>query len=122
VLDRELRRVGAERPRDAEVDDLDVAVGRQQDVLRLHVAMDDPLAVRVIERRSDAARDMTCGVDVQPPEPIEERAERGAVQMLHDDEEVALALAVVVDGADVRVGQPRGVLRFGPEPLDEGGV
>ena len=43
--------------RDAEVGDLELAVGLHQDVLRLDVAVDHALLVRDAERREDLQRD-----------------------------------------------------------------
>ena len=50
---RHLARAGAG---DSEVHDLDAAVGRDDDVVRLDVAVDDAVAVRVVERGEDLAR------------------------------------------------------------------
>ena len=51
---RELRRVDM---RDAEVRDLDRAVGQHEHVRRLDVAVDDAELVRVAERRQDLRQD-----------------------------------------------------------------
>jgi hypothetical protein len=43
--------------RQAEVENLHDAVGRDLDVRRLQIAMDDPLLVRVLEGLADLTRD-----------------------------------------------------------------
>ena len=81
---------------DAEVSDLDAAVAKHHDVLRLDVAVDDAARMRVRERLHDL-RD-----EVQRLTPVELAAlfhillERDAVDELHDDI-LRLAAADVVD-------------------------
>ena len=53
------RRASAATRGEAEVEDLDAAVGGEEDVLRLQVAMDDALLVR----RGEAARDLDGDLD-----------------------------------------------------------
>ena len=53
----DLRHVRRLDVRDAEVGDLDAAVGQQEDVRRLDVAMDDAELVRVVERIQDLRHD-----------------------------------------------------------------
>ena len=48
--------------------------------------------------------------------------QRRALQILHDDERPTVLLADVVDGADVRVVQRRGRLRFAREPAQGLGI
>ena len=87
---------------DAEVSDLDAAVAKHHDVLRLDVAVDDAARMRVRERLHDL-RD-----EVQRLTPVELAAlfhillERDAVDELHDDI-LRLAAADVVDRDDIRV-------------------
>ena len=127
TIGRQVLRLGAERLRDPEVDDLDLTVRREEDVLRLHVPVDDPLGVCVVERSRDAARDVARHRGVEASEALEQRAEGRPLDELHDHEQVGRevadgGLAVVVDRCDVRVGQPSHVLPLAAEPLDEGGV
>ncbi len=100
--------------REPEIGDARPAVLADQDVVRLDVAVDEPLLVR---RREAAA-----GLD-----PRDERglpragllaaqvAERPAVDELHRHEHAPLVLADLVDGDDVRVREPGHHLRLAHE-------
>ncbi len=61
------RRGGPRRLGEAEVDQLHPSVGRQHDVRRLQVAMDDPLAMCLLEPGDDLRRDADCLVDGEAP-------------------------------------------------------
>ena len=78
-----------EKLRDAEIEDLgdDVPVGidGEEDVLGLQVAVDDPLRVRVRERREERQDDRQRVLEREPPLLVHERRERLAAQELHDD-------------------------------------
>ena len=113
--------------RDAEVGDLHVPGVGDHDVAGLHVAVDDPLAVRRLERARGADCDPHRIVDRQRAAVAQDRRQVATVDELHDD--VLLAIgpvgAVVVDADDVRVRQAagrarllleaRGEARVGPE-------
>src|SRR3981081_1874660 len=78
-----------------------------KNICRLDVAMDDSLSVRRIEGVGN--------FDTQRKQRIEfQRAiadtmfQRRAVEVLHDDERLAVLLADIVDGADVRMVECRG--------------
>ena len=81
--------------------------------------MDDPVPVREADRLeqllgvgdSRADRERAAGED--------QLLEAAPLDHLHGDVVGALSLAAVVDGDDVRVGEPRGRLRLAPEALDE---
>ena len=93
--------------RQAEVEDLDPAVPRDEEVLGLQVPVDDPLlvrggqAVRDLQRVVDrlARRDASAG---------ERRAQRLAFEQLLHDVGRALVGPDVVDGRDVGVVQDAG--------------
>ena len=97
-----------DEPGDAEVAQLHVAVARHQDVLRLHVAVQDPGGVGGGERLGQP------DADGQRPGPLE-RALGGdlvgqgpAGHVLHDEVGLAqLGEAGVVDGDDGRVARQR---------------
>ena len=83
-----------------------MAVG-EEDVLRLDVAVDEPLPVSEIQRRTDFRGDSHCFTDRQlglPPQPIPERAV-GHVRA--DVVQPAVGLAGIDERQDVRVGEPR---------------
>ena len=113
---RHLARPGA---RDAEVRDLDAPLVVDEDVVRLDVAVDDAVPVRVAEggehlphvgdRDRDGAR--AAGDD--------QLLERPPLDVLHDDEVRAAGLAAVEDRDDVRMRETGGVRRLPPEALDE---
>ena len=111
------------RPGDTEVGDLEarlaVAVLREDDVVGLDVAVDDPAAVREAQRAQDLAGDLDRGRDRQRPFADDPVLEAPALEVLHRDVVGALGLAAVVDRDDVRVRQAGGVLGLTPEALDE---
>ena len=111
-----LARPGA---RDAEVGDLDAALAVDEDVVRLDVAVDDPVPVREAQRREDLARVLDATLTGAGPRPTIELLQRAPVEVLHRDVVRVLRLAAVVDRDDVRMVQRGGVLRLAPEPLDE---
>ena len=70
-------RLGREDLRETEVEDLDAPVARQEEVLRLQVAMDDPLFVR----RGESLRDLDRDLDGSPlGEGARFRAGRGGLR------------------------------------------
>ena len=91
---------------DPEVGQQDPAVGGDEDVARLDVAVDEAGVVGGVERRRDARADVDRQLGAQPGLHVEQLAQALAVDELHDDGLAALVLEDVVDGDDVRVGQP----------------
>ena len=65
--------------------------------------MEDALLVRRVQARAELARDLDGLVDGETPDPLEERREVFAVDVLHREEMAPFDLADVVDAADVRV-------------------
>ena len=89
--------------RDAEVHQLG-AGARQHDVRGLHVPVDDPVAMRVIERIGHFDRALKRAIERQRP--LREACREGVpLEVLHDDEVDAIAGADVVQRADVRVSE-----------------
>ena len=95
----------------------------QQDVLRLDVAVDHALAVGVVERGGDLAREPERLLDRKLPLADQPGAERFAGDERHHVVEQAVGLARVEQSQDVRVLQVGGDLDLGQEPLaaDHGG-
>ena len=91
--------------REAEVEQLH-AVGREEDVRRLQVAVHDPARVERLERGQHRERDRHRLRHAQRPA-LQPLAERLAFEQLHRDEELPLVLADVVELADVRVVDAR---------------
>src|SRR2546430_12024107 len=98
-----------QRLRDPEVRHDDAAATPlEQDVVGLHVAMDDPKRVRGPERVGGLLHDAARLVRGQPAAPLELGAERLAVHVGHHEvDQPVRALADRVDRHDMRVRQPR---------------
>jgi hypothetical protein len=113
------RRLG-DGPRQAEVGDAQPGVGPEEQVRRLDVAVDEALAVGVLERPGGLQPDDERLAGRQPVAGVEDRAEAAAAQVLGDEEGRALVAAPVVDGDDVGMAQGGRGLGLGPEAAQEG--
>jgi hypothetical protein len=89
---------------DSEVEDLDVSLARDEDVVGLHVPMDDSLVVGGAERRGDLET-VFDGPSDRNAGPVEALAESLALEELGDGVGHAVFDAEVVDREDVRMGQ-----------------
>jgi hypothetical protein len=107
---------------DPEVRDLRASLGVDEDVLRLHVAMDDVALVRRAERTRDLDGVGDGLADGQAPASLDALLERLALDVLEDDVRAAVVLARVDHGDDVRVRELRHGARLAPEALDLVGV
>ena len=127
-----------DRARDAPVEDIDLAEVAEHDVRRLEIAVDDPRAVRELDRETDIGE----GAQEAPShehlvllagaQALQELGHRGPLQPLHH--EVRLATPIdreIVNGDDRRMlepplhsrlahepGQLVGGRRLRPDPLD----
>ena len=110
--------VHLERACDPEVRHLDVALGVDQDVLRLDVAVDEAVRMRERERVGARGRELERATHRQRPGPADELLQVLAGDVLEDDVLAAGVLATVDHGDDVRVRQLRDRPRLAPEPLD----
>src|SRR5690606_22643200 len=92
----------------------------EEDVVRLEVAVDDALLVRLRERAEDRADDLDGLVDRRRPLALDPRRQQLSLQQLHREEEVALALVLAeVEHPDrVRVDEQRHRFRFAVEARD----
>jgi hypothetical protein len=112
--------------RQAEVQDLHAAIAGDEEVLRLEIAVDDPLLVR----RGQAAGDLDCvvqGLAHGQRSPLQPLPQGLALDQLRDEKGRPLVVAKVVDREDVRVVQAaRGAgllleapqaIRVGPQAL-----
>ncbi len=106
-------------PRDAEVGNLHLAVGGYEDVAGLHVAVDHTMAMRITQSLRDIGRDRGRPRRRERGLGADDRGQRLAVHVLHDDVIRAVGFAPVKDRDDVRVRQVRGGLCLPPETLDE---
>ena len=105
--------------RDPEVGHLHDALRVDDDVVRLDVAVDDAVSVRVAQRSEDLARVGDRDRDRAEAARADELLQRPSLDVLHDDEVRAVGLAAVEDRDDVRVREAGGVRRLAAEPLDE---
>jgi hypothetical protein len=108
----DLGRVGADdgravpRAGQAEVEDLDLPVVLDKDVLRLDVAVDDALRVRLGEAEAGLMHDRHRLRRMQRVVEGVPGVERGALEVVHQHVDVAVGAQAAVEGADhVRVGQ-----------------
>ncbi len=112
--------------RDAEVGHLQprlvrlhLLICRDEHVVRLDVAVDDPVPVREAERLEQLLRVRDGGSDRERAARHDQLLEAAALDHLHGDVVRPLGLAAVVDGDDVRVREAGRGLRLAPEALDE---
>ena len=96
-----------EKARGPEVGDFQQAAAGHQDVGRPQIAVEDPLAMRVIHRVADLADVVERERHVERPFAREDRLERLARDELHHDEEDVFLLLRGEDGDDVRVAEGR---------------
>jgi len=106
---------------DAEVGQIGVAVVIEQDVGRLHVAVDDAVAVGQRERGGHLIQQAAHPLR-RPGRAVQRRPEVAAAQVAHDQVGTARLAPVVVERHDLRVFQPGDGLRLGLEAADEGDV
>jgi hypothetical protein len=104
------------RPRDPEVGEHGVAVGKQ-DVLGLHVAVHEPLAVRVVERCPYVAGDAQRFVHRHAPPTDQPIAQRAIRHVGSHVVQRAVRVAGVDEGQDVRMGESCRDVDLAQEPL-----
>jgi len=102
-----LGQVRGVHPGDAEIGDLDPVVGRDQDVRRLDVAVDDAVGVRIVEGIGHLGDDVHHERQRQRLVPLEKRIEVRPAHILHGDEGAAVLALLhhVVDGDDVGMAE-----------------
>jgi hypothetical protein len=116
--ERDLLRRGADQLGDAEVGDLHTALGIEQDVLRLDVAVQNALFVGVLQRLTDLRHDGQRLSRREPPGP-HRLAQVHAIHELHEQVVKAARLSKVVHADDVRVVQSGEHPAFAVETLGE---
>ena len=108
---------GREQPREPEVENLRASVARDEDVLRLQIAMDDALVMRRGHARRHLRREIAGTLPGELPA-RQQRAQRLAFEQLrHHVGDVAIE-ADIEDRDDARMIERRGGLRFLREPRD----
>ena len=110
------QRVEACGGRDAEVGHVHAILVVKQEVRGLHVSMHDALGVRGVETRRRLAEPLDCSARSNRGR-SNAFVDRTSVQVLHDDERLAVVLADVEHRDDVRMGrETRGGSRLAREP------
>ena len=112
----------AELHGEPEVGQVDVALGVEQDVGGLDVAVDEAARVRGVERGGHRGDDRRRALGLEPALAAQHRAQVLALDVAHDLEQHAVLLARVVDRDDVRMVERRGDLRLRDEAAAEGRV
>jgi hypothetical protein len=108
--------------RDTEVEELHRAVGRDEDVRRLEVAVDDEVRVRVLHCRQhlEHEREPLLGGEMLL---VAVRVDAPALDVLEDEVRLAVvAHAGIEQPRDVQVREPRERGPFAAEALDAGGI
>src|SRR5581483_10568966 len=95
------------------------AVSPEQEVLRLHVAMDETGRVDCGEARADLHAEPGCFRRGEPAAPRDVLGERLALDVLHRDERQAVVDADIEDTDDVRMVEPCRESRFAEEAAAE---
>src|SRR4029077_7747851 len=101
----------------AKIQDLGMTALGRKNICRLNIAMHDPLRVRRIERigNLDAERKQRLQLHRTVADAM---FQRHAIEVLHDDERLAVLVTDVVDGADIRMVECRCSSRFTAESLE----
>ena len=79
--------------------------------------MNEVVSVRGIQGLGDLADKVHGSLRRDPAVRLEQRADIGTVHQAHVNEELAIDLAEVMNGNDVRIPQSRSDVRFTPESL-----
>ena len=98
-----------------------MAVGGQDDVAGLEVAMKDSLAVRVVERVGNRPADCEDSIDGKRPM-LETRLESAAGDVFHDQKLMAILRTEVEYRGDAGMRQPRQYQCLAPESLVAAGM
>ena len=114
--------VDVERMGDAEVGYLRAAVGVDQDVLGLDVAVDEPVLVRKREPAGDLERELDRLAWVKGTFLVEELLQVHPVDVFEDDELPTVLLAAVDHRDDVRMSELRDRASLAAEAFDVGVV
>ena len=114
--------VPRERPRHAEVGDERPVLRGHQDVGRFQVPVHDPGRVGLFEPFRDLARDPERALEGERAVPLQDLAQRSAVDEVHRQESELLVLADVVDADDAAMRDLPGEHELAAEALDDGRV
>ena len=96
-----------------------VLVERDQDVGRLDVAVDESRPMGCVQGARDRMQQRPDALGLESPLSLDQAAQVCAAHVPHRDEQIAVDLAGLVDGHDVRVVEPGRELRLADEPAPE---
>ncbi len=114
--------VSRKRSRHAEVGDERPVLGGDEDVGRFQVPVHDPGGVGLFEPFRDLTRDLERALEGKRAVPLQNLAQRTAVDEVHRQESEILVLADVVDPDDAAMRDLAGENELAAEALDDGWV
>ena len=94
----------------------------EEDVRRLHVAVDEPERMRGVEGVRDLPRDRDRASRLEGALATQQRLQVGSVDVPHRDEEASFRLARLVHRDDVRMVEAGRESRLAQKPFAEAGV
>ena len=116
------RRRGSDGARQTEVRELDLTIGAEEDIVGFEIAMDDSRGMDCFECCEDRIEDDDRLTRSEGAPVLELAAQSHRRQVLHHKIDRVAVAGLVMDGHEIRVGQPSGVDGLASEPFDEGVV
>ena len=107
---------------DAEVGDLDAALGRNEQVARLDVTVHQASVVRGLQRGGGLGHDAEYAISRDPALALDDRGKRFARDELHHDVGRTLLFTVIKHVRDALVVDERSVTGLSPKTLEKPGV
>src|SRR5205085_1797938 len=104
---------------DAEIGHLHRTVGKHENIRRLDIAVNNTLAVRIVERVENLRHDLHNGCRRETLVALEAFLELAPFDELHGDEPGAAFFSEIVDRNDVGVTQASGGLRLASKARDD---
>ena len=105
-----------------EIQQLDLALGAQHQVRRLHIPMDQAVFLRALQPLGRLANHLARVGDAQRPVPFDDLRQVQTVDMLHDQEPHPFDLARIHGAHDIRMVQATNGLHFAFKPGNRLGV
>ena len=107
---------------DSEIRHQRVLVLIEQNVVRLDVAMDEPVSMRVVERARNLRGDRRRSLGRERAAIVDSVGERPASEIRHHEKHLVADDSKIGDRADVRMDELRGGLCLSPESLAHVGI
>ena len=122
AIDRVLGRL-ADGSGDTKIGDLHPIVTRHQDVLRLHITVDQIRTMSIADTRTDLNRQIERVLDAKRAAllvlKLHKLLQGSTVNKLHHDIVTVVVLADVMNGDDIGMGEIGGRMRFSLEPAEK---